>query len=109
MIIGGGTVAPAYGVEVLLRTTPFKWVGRWSYSIYLWHFPILVLAAQRWGPRSGVQNLLLCVGAVGLSAGTYFAIENPIRHSKALIESPAASVGMGVLLIAICFAVTFGF
>ena len=97
MIIGGGTVAQPYGAELLLRTTPFKWLGRWSYSIYLWHYPILILAAQRWGPLSGVENVLLCVGAVGLSAGTYFAIENPIRHSRALITSPAASIGMGLL------------
>ena len=107
LIIAGGTAAPRYGAEILLRTAPFKWVGRWSYSIYLWHFPILILATQHWGPLSGVENMLLCAGAVALSAATYYYIENPIRHSKVLVNSPAASVAMGLLLVAVCLAVTF--
>lgn len=109
LIVGGGTAAPRHGVEILLRTPPFKWIGRWSYSIYLWHVPILILAAQRWGPLSGVENLLLCVGAIGLAAATFRWIENPIRHSKRLAQSSAATVAMGVTLVAVSFLVTFLF
>ena len=107
LIIAGGTAAPRYGAELLLRTTPFKWIGRWSYSIYLWHVPILILAAQHWGQLSGAQNLFLCVGAVIISAGTYFFIENPIRHSKYLKRSPGASFAMGFALIAVALTVAF--
>ena len=95
LIIGGGTRVPRHGAEMLLRLAPFKWIGRWSYSIYLWHYPILVIAAQHWGNLTTLENLALCVGAVIVSAVTYFAIENPIRHSKFLadLRRPASPWG----------------
>ena len=107
LIIGGGTRAPSYGAEMLLRLAPFKWLGRWSYSIYLWHYPVLIIAVQHWGNLTTLENLALCAGAVILSAATYFAIENPIRHSKFLAESPVASIAMGMSLVAVCLLVTF--
>jgi hypothetical protein len=38
------------------------------------------------------MNLLLALAAVVLAAGTYFAIENPIRHWSFLTRFPLASV-----------------
>ncbi len=45
-VIAGGAAAPLYGVEALLGLAPFRWLGRLSYSLYLWHWPILILAAE---------------------------------------------------------------
>jgi peptidoglycan/LPS O-acetylase OafA/YrhL len=98
LVIAGGTAVPRWGAESMLRLPPFKWVGLWSYSIYLWHYPILILAAQRWH-TSVSTNLLLMAGAIALSAGTYFAVENPIRHSPFLTRFPLASVAGGASLI----------
>jgi peptidoglycan/LPS O-acetylase OafA/YrhL len=109
LVIAGGTPAPRFGAESVLRTAPFRWGGRLSYSIYLWNFPILVLIGQKWGPLTGTENVLICVGVVGLAALTYFAVENPVRHSAFLTRSPTASVVMGLLLIATTFALTFAF
>ena len=44
-MIAGGTAAPALGVEALLRWAPFQWLGAISYSLYLWHWPVLIIAA----------------------------------------------------------------
>ena len=38
------------GPFALLRARPLQWVGARSYAIYLWHFPILILADRKWGP-----------------------------------------------------------
>jgi peptidoglycan/LPS O-acetylase OafA/YrhL len=84
LIIAGGTAAPVVGAERLLRLSPFKWVGRWSYSLYLWHWPIIFIAVQRWGHSDPAENLLFALVAVALSAATYFGIEHPIRHSALL-------------------------
>ncbi len=103
LIIVGGTAAPRRGVESLLRLAPFKWLGRWSYSYYLWHWPILIFAAQHWGHPSVARNLVLACFALAVSAISYFYVENPIRHSKFLNQSQPASIAVGVILIAACF------
>jgi peptidoglycan/LPS O-acetylase OafA/YrhL len=41
LVVAGGRVHPRIGGEVLLRLPPFQWLGRLSYSLYLWHWPIL--------------------------------------------------------------------
>ncbi len=102
LLIAGGTGVPRFGTDVLLRLPPFQWLGLWSYSLYLWHYPILIIAAQHWGPGSAGRSLILVAASVLLSAATYFGVENPIRHSRLLNRSPALSIAMGVGLIAVC-------
>jgi peptidoglycan/LPS O-acetylase OafA/YrhL len=88
-------------------------IGRWSYSWYLWHWPVLVLAAQIAHKTvlgtSVAKNLLLSGFALVLAVGTYFVVEQPVRHSTRLARSPLlTAIGAG-LLVASCFALTFAF
>jgi peptidoglycan/LPS O-acetylase OafA/YrhL len=99
LIIAGGTATPRAGTECLLRLAPFKWLGRWSYSLYLWHWPVIVIAIQYWGHSTAGIKLAAVGFAVVLSAITYFGIENPIRHSKFLSRSPLTGLVFGALLI----------
>jgi hypothetical protein len=57
-------------------------VRRGSYFLYLWHWPILIIAAERVGRTTLPvgENLVLMVVAVGASMVTYRLVENPIRH-----------------------------
>jgi hypothetical protein len=107
LVIGGGTAAPRRGAEALLSLSPFRWMGRWSYSLYLWHWPVLVIAAQYEGRRTlpVVDNLFLAVFALGLSIATYFFLENPVRHARVLTRVRWASVGTGVVLSALCVGI----
>jgi len=57
-------------------------VGRWSYGIYLWHLPVIVLLEDEFTLRTGVGGFLLwmaCIFAVSilLGAGTYAWVEKP--------------------------------
>jgi peptidoglycan/LPS O-acetylase OafA/YrhL len=113
LVIAGGTPHPRWAAESVLRTTPFRWGGRWSYSWYLWHWPLLVLAAQvahtNVNTQSIATNVLIVAVALAMAATTYFLVENPIRHSERLKRSPRASlVGAGALVIT-CVAFTFAF
>jgi peptidoglycan/LPS O-acetylase OafA/YrhL len=102
LVIAGGTAAPALGAETVLRTAPMKWLGRWSYSLYLWHYPILVIAAQYWRDLTVVESCLLALGALGLSAATYFLVENPVRNSRFFRSSAGASLAAGAFLVLTC-------
>ena len=78
-LIAGGTSAPALGSESVLGTRPFQWFGKISYSLYLWHWPILILAAESAG-RSSLpfwQNIWWLVVALVAAAITYSLVENP--------------------------------
>jgi peptidoglycan/LPS O-acetylase OafA/YrhL len=103
MVIAGGAAAPRFGAERLLGLRPFRQLGRISYSLYLWHWPILILAAESQGRTSLSvwSNLAWLLVALVASIVTYVLVENPIRHSAWLRRRRVASVGMGVVLIAV--------
>jgi peptidoglycan/LPS O-acetylase OafA/YrhL len=107
MIVAGGVAAPEYGVELLLRLRPFQWIGLVSYSLYLWHWPLLTLAAERSpsGSLSVPAALLWVLVSLGLAIITYLLIENPIRHNAFLRMRRWASLGLGACLIASTLAV----
>jgi peptidoglycan/LPS O-acetylase OafA/YrhL len=98
-IIAGGTVIARWGAESVLGRSPFQWLGKRSYSLYLWHWPILIIAAERVHKTSlsWRENLGLVVVALVISAASYALIENPIRHWKVpALRSVAAGLALVV-------------
>jgi peptidoglycan/LPS O-acetylase OafA/YrhL len=84
LVIAGGVVAPRLGAEQLLKLGPFQWFGKRSYSLYLWHWPILIIAAEHAGKSTLPlhENLVLILLAIVISMASYRLVENPIRHWK---------------------------
>lgn len=74
-------------------------IGRGSYSIYLWHWPVMVfvpLIADRWG-QGWLRNdaVLLCIIAV-IAGISYFRIERPIRFRVAPRARPRRVALLGL-------------
>jgi peptidoglycan/LPS O-acetylase OafA/YrhL len=106
LVVAGGTVRPGGGAEVILGRRPFQWLGKLSYSWYLWHWPLLTIAAQRAGESLPVvTNLGWAMLALGLTFVTYHTIENPVRHAKLLIRHPVYSLAHGTLSVLTAYAV----
>jgi peptidoglycan/LPS O-acetylase OafA/YrhL len=100
LVIAGGTAGPRWGAEALLGIRPFRYVGRISYSLYLWHWPILVIV---WDSADKVsqpfrQNVIWLMVALVAAAVTYRLFENPIRHARVLTRG-WAPIAFGAVLI----------
>ena len=108
LIIGGGVAVPCGGAERLLGWGPFQWLGARSYSFYLWHWPILIIAAESQNATtlSFPVNLGLLAVALAVSVVSFAWVENPLRHSAFLRSRRWNSLVFGLLLIAATLAVT---
>jgi peptidoglycan/LPS O-acetylase OafA/YrhL len=85
VITGGLGQGAAGGAGIVLARQPFRLVGDVSYSLYLWHWPVLIIAAEYAGRTLSVaENLGLLVLAFAISVTTYAVYENPLRHSRPL-------------------------
>ena len=91
---GGDRWAPARA----LGARPLQWIGRHSYALYLWHWPVLVLAAAHWGPLSWAQRCAAVGVAVAASALSMRIVEDPIRHSRYFSAVSWRSLALGSAL-----------
>ncbi len=96
LVIAAGCAASPRGVGALLGTAPMRAIGRVSYSWYLWHWPVLVLAPAALGHRLGVGATIAAVAlSLLLAILTMRFVENPVRFSPPLRDSPRRSLVMG--------------
>ncbi len=93
-------LAAAAGGEVRLGPflRPAAWLGRWSYGIYLWHFPVLFVVTRRGTGWSDEERLAatVVITAVGVIVSRYF-VELPalrLRPGRAA-QAPSAAATEG--------------
>ena len=82
-------------IRRVLQSRVLMALGLISYGIYLWHWPVLVLAAARFGPLTVVERVGTLALVVGLAALSYRFIENPARRSVWLGARPRRSLAFG--------------
>ena len=91
----------------LLRSAPMVGVGLISYSLYLWHWPLLAFyRAASIGQGSTLTRLTLCALAVLLAIGSYRYIEQPFRRgqwSKGRLLAGGAMLSLVVALSACAY------
>ena len=99
MLIGRAQMESADLVRRVLAAPPAVWIGKRSYSLYLWHWPVFVL--MRW--TVGLNTPLLYVIAIAttfvLTIASYRVIELPLRHNTWIENRPKSLRIAGFLML----------
>ena len=102
-IIVAGDTGRADPSDLVFRLRSVRWVGDVSYSMYLWHWPLLVFAPYLLGHVLNTPELLslvlVCLAVAGLSKRF---VEDATRFWPRLTKTPkAALVAAGVAMLVI--------
>jgi peptidoglycan/LPS O-acetylase OafA/YrhL len=97
VLISGASGQRGGPADVLERPL-FQWFGQHSYSIYLWHWPIIVYASIL-EVTDPVTKIVACsVLTLACAAASFRWLENPVRENVWLAAQPMRSVALGVTL-----------
>lgn len=78
LIIAGGNAGP---VAALLCVAPVRWIGRISFSLYLWHWPLIVFYRMQTGVSlSPTEQTMLALGALVLGSISFVWVEQTFLH-----------------------------
>ena len=105
LVIAAGCAAPAEGCGRVLGLSPMRAIGRISYSWYLWHWPVLLLAPPLIGHPLGLAaRVAAALVSGGLAVLTLRFIENPLRFAAPIRRSPGRSLALGgaATAVAVC-------
>ena len=88
------------GPSLLLSLPPMVSLGNISYSLYLWHWPLLIIAAGVWGELGLIGGLMVVAISILPAWGSYVAVERPVQNRLKEVDSKGAVFGVGAILTA---------
>jgi peptidoglycan/LPS O-acetylase OafA/YrhL len=81
LLIAGVVLRPRSVTARLLSIPPLVWLGKISYSFYLWHFLIIraFIADHQFGWSAPAVTGLRFAASTGAAAASYLLVEQPVR------------------------------
>ncbi|MES1974236.1 MAG: acyltransferase family protein [Pseudomonadota bacterium] len=84
-----GTQAPASRVATLLRAPPLVAIGLISYSLYLWHWPLMVFGGYYLSNPFGHIRPVMALPAFPVAWLSWRYVERPFREPRMLLSRRA--------------------
>lgn len=95
LLIAGGSDRARLGPARLMSLRPMVFLGGISYSLYLWHWPVIDLWTAHTGKSAGIESGLALIGiSVVLAWLTKILVEDTVRGSRRLAGHPGRSLSM---------------
>ena len=98
-VIWAGPYAKSWGPVFLLKLRPMVALGDISYSVYLWHWPLLVIAAGVWGKLGPAAALLVAAVSLIPAWASYVTVERRVQNYLKDMTSKSRPYGIGAILI----------
>lgn len=92
-----GALQPHHAAYRALAFRPVVFIGKISYSLYLWHWSMLVLGRWTIGDTLAASLLLLALTVLA-ALGSYFFVEKPLRYAD-WARSPRATLVTGLCVV----------
>ncbi|RYD16969.1 MAG: acyltransferase [Lysobacteraceae bacterium] len=89
-------------LRAALGSAPMAAIGRLSYSLYLWHWPVFVLLRWTIGLDSIAARAIGLAATFALATASYLVVERPLRYSATLQMWPRQGVVAAAILLACC-------
>lgn len=84
-VIWAGNHDSAFSPNRILGSSPMQSLGDVSYSVYLWHWPLIIFSAMVFGDElQWPMKLIVLSALVPLAYATTALVENPVRFSPFL-------------------------
>jgi len=114
LLIVGGSRASKFAPSHLLGRSIPQFFGKISYSLYLWHWPLLVLPiAVNDGPLNIYERSGLALAAIPFAYATHRWVEDPLRRGKFVGTLPRKNLitagAMALIIAAASFGTAYGF
>lgn len=91
-----------------LSVAPLRWLGRISYSLYLWHWPVIALETPVTTGLTGAPLLAARLATMlSVSCVSYYAVERPLRNlnwsslGRRVKLPQVAFAGLGIAIAAV--------
>ncbi|GHJ57714.1 acyltransferase [Nocardioides sp. OK12] len=101
-LVVGVYLAPGAWLSRLLSLPTLTYLGRISYGIYLWHWPMLLAVGRVVEVGPALTAAVGTVLSVGLASMSYHLLEHPVRRARSLDGWwwPTVAGGLAVSLAA---------
>ena len=110
LVIWAGHARSALSPRVLVESVPVQFTGGISYSLYLWHWPLVVLTPYAIGAElTGESGFFLVAISMALAWITRELVEDPVRSwSRLPADVPRRSLLCGAAATVLVLAATVG-
>jgi len=108
LVIAADDPRNRFGLGRAFALRPVQWLGDVSYSVYLWHWPLIVLLPYLYGRGlTLVDRIVVVVATLVLAALTTRLVEDPIRHGVPARWRPRAVLAATAAAMAVVTAASF--